>query len=379
MADLNQPGAGDAPATEEDRFAAAVEADRTARAEAKAETAPAPPAAPAPGVNRPSNDRQALPTEGEGRARGPDGKFLPAGATGGKPEPFEGYSALPDAQRAAVDKLLQDNERAKSRAAAAQRDLEASRRRTPQQQRPPQPSRTAPPPVPPQQPRVLPKWDAAASGEYGETFASIEERIAYGEQALGRQLTGIEQKQLELAQQLQETRDIAARFEYREAEERKTHTRARLDELSPSWQKTAGWIDDNGAAVPEDQQVFAPEFDAWLNALSPKVKAIRLAELADDDPDVIGSVFQRFDADYAQAMGWPSNGAGPGSTATPRNPVTERRAAALNDTQRRPNGAGPPKRDPASLVPATRMDTEEAAFAAAVTPDNMKQWRGLRS
>lgn len=371
-----------APMSDEDRFAEAADAVDAARKEgAKPTETPAADAAPAPGAGQP-NDRQAAPGgEGAPRQRDPStGKFLPAGATGTPREPFEGYSALPEAQRKAVDALISERQRAISRSAALQRDLEAGRRTSPHQPRPRQPAPPPPPPQP-QKPRATPKWDAE-SAKYPEFFASLQERIEASEEAQGRQLTAIEQKYAAIDQQLQETRAIAERFQTREAEQHKADIRATLDTASPDWRRTIGWIDDDGNAVHADHQVYRPEFQAWLDGMPEKVRAIRNAELADDDPHVIASVFQRFDADFAEFLR--VTGSAPnGSNATPaRNPITERRAEALNDRQPRPGTGGAARRDPPAAPGqdhTSRADAEEARFLASISPENMQRWRGLRS
>jgi len=369
MAENLTTAAPEAPLSEEDRFAATVEAARAAKDTLATEAKPPPTAAPTP------NTEGAQPE----RARDPaTGKFLSTDAKPPAAAPFDGYENLPEAARKYLDKLQNDTKAAQNRAAAAQRDLERARRQAPPPRTPPQPQARAPAPAP--QPRATPKWDAAKA-EYPDFFASLEERMAATEAEQGRKLTALEQQQVKLDQQLQETRQIADRFQAREAEERKTHTREVLDTLSPEWKRTAGWVDDDGNAIHPDQQVFRPEFQAWLDALPPSVRAIKEAQLEHDDPHVLGSVFQEFDRDYAEAMGWTGNRPDAnGNTATPaRDPVAARRADALNDRQPRPNG-GSPKRDPAPRPgDMSRGDAEEAAYLASIQPENMQRWRGLRT
>lgn len=371
------PAAPAAPMSEEDQYAAAVESDRAARAEADAAKTPA------GGGAAPAN-AEARPTPGVDapRARDPaTGKFLPTGAAGGEPaEPFPGFKDLSPDARAYFDKLQNDTKQAQNRAAAAQRDSEARRRAAAPPQRPRAP---APQPQPPKPvaPRAMPKWEAGKA-EYPDFFATLEERFAAAEEAAGGKLTAIEARQLELDQRLQETRQIADRFLAREEQAHKATIRDVLDKSSPEWRRTVGWVDADGNTVPDDAQVLAPEFQSWLDALPPKVRAIRQAEMADDDPDVVASVFVRFDADYREFLAFHGQADPRGNIATPaRNPVDVRREQAQNDRQPRPN-AGPPRREPAP-APAdrvqSRFDAEEAAYVAANSPENRERWRGLRT
>ena len=387
MADQNN-----APMSEEDQFEQAVQQGREAGvlrpdpAEKKLDAGAA-----KPGEQQPHADTRAPAGDGQGgdggapqqRQRGADGRFAP------KPPPFEGYADLPEHARQFIERLQTDVVREQNRARDAQRRLaqvqptprpsQAPAPRNPQQQPP------APAPQQPQ-PRDTKRWDEAAKGEHREFYETLEERILAGETEAGRKLTDLERKTAELDQKLQEVAAIGRRFTEREAAEHVQASRAIMADLSPNWQRTAGWIDANGNPVPREQQTFAPEFVAWFGAHSEQERRIMMEALDSRDPYVSGRVFRDFDRDYALAMLTSGQQPGPGTDggrATPPpvpRPVPQtRRAQALNDVQPRPGGQQPPPREPARAPNPGSRDAEEAAFVAATTPDNMRVWRGHRA
>lgn len=370
MTTPNNGAAPAAPMTEEDRFAAAFEEfDAADAAQAEADK-------PAPREPQPET-QPSEPTQG--RARDPQtGQFVPGSGRQPEPaaEPFEGYKDLPPKAREYFDRLQSDSRAAINRAANAQRDLARLQRQqqAPRTQAQAQP-RGAPAPAPAPQPRTLPKWDQAKA-EHPDFFASLEERILAAENDAGRALTDIEKRLARAEQQVQETAEIANRFREREAEEHRNETKGTLDTIAPNWKRIAGWEDANGNAVPPDQQSYAPEFQAWLNVQPESVKQRRLEDLDSDDPHIIGKVFQDFERDYAEAMGWHTRQPGSGSPATPTNPVAQRRQAAVSDRLPRAN-AGPPRGGNEERRPPNRRDAEEDAFDA-ITDDDLQKWRGLR-
>jgi hypothetical protein len=391
MATENQPGAGAAPMSEEDRFAeVAAAVDNTREQERKQEAKP--PAAP---ENRPNPQPEARgagggagdgqPT-GDGRVRGPDGKFAP------KPPPFEGFDQLPKAQQDYILSLQRERDRATNGYATTQRELEALRR-TRQQPPPPKPQpQPSAKPEPSQQqpptPRVLPKWEAGKK-EYPDVYDSLEERVAAAETDLGRKLTATEERLAKVEQDLQETRQITSQYQADKAVEHRTQLRGYLDEVSPHWRRTAGREDDDGNPIPKEQQKYRPEFVAWMEAQPPVMQAMLKAQLKHSDPVLLGDVFQRFDRDYAAAMGWYGEGQGGGGRENaPRqpNPPPNPRRTALSDVQPRPGsgGAAPRAGGAETDDDAPAWDREEAAFAATATPQNMARyrqgggWRGNR-
>lgn len=315
---------------------------------------------------------------GEARTRDESGRFAP------KPEPFAGYNELTPAAKKAFDDLQNDVKREQNRARAAQQQL-SQVRPTPRQN---QPTPRAPEPKPPAaaaQPPKLDKWRKVET-EFPDFHASLEERIAASEGALGRQLTAIEAKQAELDQQLQETRSIADRFAQREDREHREVVRKRLDEWSPNWRHSVGWVDAEGHPIPKDQQAYTREFQAWIDAHAefvPSQHKRLLEDLASSDPDLMGPWFQKFDQDFKTATGGAATPAGEeGSHATPRaNPVVQNRSEALNDRPVRPNGGVPRAAEEPNGQnrPDARFSREEAEFAAVAANKNaLERWRGLR-
>ena len=103
----------DRPETEEDRFAAAVEAERVAKEQAKA-----PAAATAPQSRDNSADAAATPPQDQPqRPRDESGRFAPT------PPPFEGYDKLDPKAREYVDRLRGDHDGLRRKLIRSQNDI----------------------------------------------------------------------------------------------------------------------------------------------------------------------------------------------------------------------------------------------------------------
>jgi hypothetical protein len=383
----------DRPETEEDRFAAAVEAERVAKEQAKAEK-------PAPAAEA-RTDTAAAPTEGQPqRPRDESGRFAPT------PPPFEGYDKLDPKAREYVDRLRGDHDGLRRKLIRSQNDIRdrdkalreyASGTRKPATQgaratEAPVASRNNPTPTPQQQQADTKAWEAYRA-QYPDDAKAFEELVKAREAELGRKLSEVEQRLAridEIESKLSTVSDVAARYEAREQESVKAEGRGYFDQAAPNWEYLAGWKDEQGRPVPREEQAYAPDFQAWLDAIrdhSPSVADMYEAQLEHHDPRIVAKVWQDFNRDYHEATGAPHpmlqrrNGNEETRPRAPENPVQQRREAARNDVNPRPSGsAGGGRVNP---VPNDRRysprSAEEEAFAAAVSGDNMQRWRGLRT
>jgi len=379
------------PKTEEDLFAETVEAARAAKEApaAPAEAQPSAPVAEAP----PARTTEPVRDESTGQFRG----SKPAEP----PPPFEGYDKLDPAAKKWVDSIRGDHDGLQRKYLRSQNQLREREARLRQAEgrnnRPTQPA-SAP------QPRNTPApattaadatkaWEAYKK-QFPDDAQALEERIAASEAALGRKLTEVEQRLAridEIEKSLQPIRETAARFQSREQEEAKAEGRGYFDQAAPNWEYLAGWKDEHGNRVPPEEQVFAPDFQAWLDAIeehSPGVAEMYKGALEHHDPAIVAKVWQDFNRDYAEATGAPhpmlqrqNNGGGESRQRAPAtDPVQQRREAARNDVQPRPAGSpGGARPGPAPQTYSPRSAEEEAYAAAVSNPEAQKFWRGLRT
>lgn len=377
------------PKTEEDLFAETVEAARAEKAAEKPQVAasPAPDAADTP----PQRTTEPVRDESTGQFRG----SKPAEA----PPPFDGYEKLDPAAKKWVDSMREGHDGLQRKYVRSQNQLrqreqalrQAEGRNTrPTQQAPTPQVRSTP--APGNTAAEAKAWDAYKA-QFPEDAKAFEERMALTEGNLGRKLTEIEQRLAridEIEKSLQPIRETAARYEAREHEAAKADGRGYFDQAAPNWEYLAGWKDENGNRVPPEEQAFAPDFQAWLDAIeehSPGVAEMYKGALEHHDPAIVAKVWQDFNRDYAEATGAPhpmlqrqSNGGGESRQRAPAtDPVQQRREAARNDVQPRPAGSpggarpGPAPRD------YSPRSAEEEAFAASVSAENMSRWRGIRT
>lgn len=381
----------DRPETEEDRFAAAVEAERAAKEQPKAEK-PAP-AAEAREAEAPAQDnRQRDPATGQFQRQAPT-------------VPFDGYDKLDEKARAWVDSMRTEHDGLRRKLIRSQNDIRdrdkalreyATGTRKPATQgaraaEAPVASRNNPTPTPQQQQADTKAWEAYRA-QYPDDAKAFEELVKAREAELGRKLSEVEQRLAridEIESKLSTVSDVAARYEAREQESVKAEGRGYFDQAAPNWEYLAGWKDEQGRPVPREEQAYAPDFQAWLDAIrdhSPSVADMYEAQLEHHDPRIVAKVWQDFNRDYHEATGAPHpllqrrNGNEETRPRAPENPVQQRREAARNDVNPRPSGsAGGGRTNP---VPNDRSysprSAEEEAFAAAVSEGNMSRWRGLR-
>lgn len=384
------PTENERPKTEEDLFAETVEAARAAK-EAPVEAKPAPAAeAPAPQPQARASEPVRDPNTGQFR-RDDGGKAPPA------PPPFEGFDKLDPAAKQWIERTLGEHDGLQRKYVRSQNQLRQREQALREalgtgKPRPTQPITQRQPDAPaPGSPaptaEAAKAWDAYKA-QFPDDAKALEERIAATEGKLGRKLTEIEQRLArldEMEQALKPVRETAARFEAREQEEVKAQGRGYFDEAAPNWEYLAGWKDEQGNRVPPEEQAFAPDFQAWLDAIrdhSPSVADMYEAQLAHHDPVIVAKVWQDFNRDYAEATGAPHpmlrRTTDDNRPRAPVNPTQQRREAARSDVQPRPAGSPGGTRPAPAPQGFSPRSAEEEAFAAAVTADNLRHWRGLR-
>jgi hypothetical protein len=279
-----------------------------------------------------------------------------APAPSATPEPFEGFSQLPESARAKFTETWEKAQKFEQelaqqrrqygalsgRVPALQRELDALKKRT----------AAAPSSAPSPQTMSAEQWEKFKA-QWPEDAAGIE-------QALARQAAEIGGKLTPLEKQLQEQAAKLERFEQMAQEAENEAIQETLDDEVPDWRIIAGWETADGQA---GDQSWHPEFQAWLDSMPGRIRAQYDELLGSRDGSDIAYVLNMFKRDYIDLL--EQEGA-----SAPPQPQVRRNVDVM------PSATGN------SLGSSSRggfQSAEEQAYVAATTGDLMQRWRQART
>lgn len=276
-----------------------------------------------------------------------------APAPSAEPEPFEGFSQLPEAARAKFTETWEKAKQFEQELAQQRRQYGALSGRVPALQRELdalKKARTAAAPssAPSPQTMTAEQWEAFKK-QWPEDAAAIEQAIARQAAEIGGKLTPLEQRLKEQEERLQRFEQMAQEAENAEIQET-------LDEAVPDWRIIAGWETADGK--PGDQN-WHPEFQAWLDSLPGRVRAQYDELLSSRDGNDISYVFNTFKRDYMDLLNEEA-------AAAPQQPPVRRNIDVMPSA----SGGG------LGSARAGGYDSEEERlYVEATARENMARWR----
>ena len=277
----------------------------------------------------------------------------------GSPEPFEGFSALPEAVRQHWTKAEEQRKQYETDLAQARREVGALKGKVPVLERELATLRKPKPATAPASASAAPvsaeAWEAFKAA-FPEDAKAIEQRQAAFAAEFSGKLSPIEQQLKDQAERLE-------RFEQQAWEAETEAIREHMSELVPDWKLIAGVEDRDGNEIAADQQEVAPEFRAWMEALPKAVASSYGAALNSRDPQEMAFVLNLFKRDYYLALLEEES-------ASPQQSKPAPRTAALRDVM--PSASGSALQSGYGQRATTH---EERAFVEATTSDLMRQWR----
>ena len=286
-----------------------------------------------------------------------------------EPEPFEGFNALPpeaqDKFRAAIsarDHEFQEREqrlRNDLQAAVGRIGPEQQARARLERERADLQQKLERAKTPAQAAAVekklalnLDKWHQYREANKDEAEIFEQPLVAMAnvyDQRLAETRAEFERKLAELNNRFADVDSVKQSWEYTQKENERIATLSAIESQHPNFRLLAGWIDDDGNAIPkEQQQGLHPELQDWLNYQPPSIKAQYDSQLSSMDPVLVSHVLNQFNRDYRDRL---LASAPPEAQHAAPTAAAQRRAAALKDPSPRPGqsalGGGAASNEPA--------------------------------
>lgn len=267
-----------------------------------------------------------------------------------KPEPFEGFSSLPEAAQQQFNRLIGERNQFKNQYASIlgqqtqiRRELDNLKRQQQAPQTPKQQQEVA---------KSLKKFEDFKQ-RYPEDAEAIQEMIDSVRNEFSQPTQGL----------LQEVERLKGTVEGFQAEKQRMHAERVQDQLSrehPSWRQIAGWEDEQGNPI-EGNREWHPWFTAWKNGLPPEIAADYDQKLGSVNATLIGHVLNHFERDVQSILD------NSGQQQTDEQP--SRRDEQLRDISPRPSRAG------AEPQPTNPFIRQNGADRSAVLSSYLEQWR----